>query len=379
VCRVAVVGAAGYWGRKYAKAYAEHPSCDLYAIADTAKDRRGDFAEWYGVSEVYDTVEALLEDGIPDICTISLPVSASYHAVLACAAAGVPVITCEKPIAESLAKADEMVDRCMERGVSFSCGTALWEYPLIANVAAWVRDGNIGSPERGYLPDGLSLHVSGNGCVLLVALGLLAGSEAAWIEGWTDPPASAFLDDDCSAYGRIGFQNGAVCEVPPTIEWGNRTGCIGIEGPLGQAWITRSGPVLQRGSGDDRHQVFPPFTAGLPDEKTGMFHRVADAFFDLDERRGGPRSSTRGDAARGASSDGHLGPECLGHRYRQALEIAVALKLSARNNHRRVELPLADRNHILNPVPYRMWGGDVTGWDAVGLEKPEARDGAGPR
>ena len=52
-----------------------------------------------------------------------------------------------------------------------------------------------------------------------------------------------------------------------------------------------------------------------------------------------------------------------GHDYRQALEIAIALTLSAHNNHQRVDLPLADRTLKLYPSPYRLHGGDVIGWE----------------
>ena len=59
-----------------------------------------------------------------------------------------------------------------------------------------------------------------------------------------------------------------------------------------------------------------------------------------------------------------------GHGYRQALEIAIALKLSAQRNHRRISLPLEDRSLRLFPHPYRLLGGDVAGWKSRGYEGP---------
>ncbi|MBT3273963.1 MAG: hypothetical protein HN368_12475, partial [Spirochaetales bacterium] len=51
-----------------------------------------------------------------------------------------------------------------------------------------------------------------------------------------------------------------------------------------------------------------------------------------------------------------------GHDYRQALEIAIAFKISARAAGKRVHLPLNDRGHTITPAPWRMLGGDVAGW-----------------
>jgi hypothetical protein len=369
--KTAVVGAAGYWGSYYTKAYAAHPACDLYAIADTAVDRRRLFAERYDIPSVYDTTEDLLKNDPPDICTISLPVSESYKAVLACAEAGVPVITCEKPIAESLAKADWMIERCRELGASLSCGTAIWEFPLITQTAEWIAEGNIGDLKCAHLPDGLSPQVSGNGCVILVALLKIVGSEVAWVEGWTDPANSALTDEDCNAYGRIGFENGIVCDVPSmTVAARERRGCMGVSGEHGRVWISRQGPVFLRGKGEDQYPVFPPFWGELKAEKADQFLRIVGSFVALSEKRGAQRGAQRS----GKCGGQYVVADCDAHGYRQALEIAIALKLSARDGHKQVGLPLTDRSNFLNPVPYRMLGGDVTGWDAIGLREPVLRD-----
>jgi hypothetical protein len=50
-----------------------------------------------------------------------------------------------------------------------------------------------------------------------------------------------------------------------------------------------------------------------------------------------------------------------GHDLRQALEIAIAAKLSAQLQNMPVRLPLRDRSLSLLPSPYRWLGGDATG------------------
>lgn len=69
--------------------------------------------------------------------------------------------------------------------------------------------------------------------------------------------------------------------------------------------------------------------------------------------------------------------ECSGHDYRQALEIAIALKLSASRGGARVQLPLAgeerERGKIY-PHPNRLRGGDAVGWGRAGWGQPPGPD-----
>jgi hypothetical protein len=50
-----------------------------------------------------------------------------------------------------------------------------------------------------------------------------------------------------------------------------------------------------------------------------------------------------------------------GHDLRQALEIAIASKLSAQLGNKPVKLPLEDRSLALYPRKYRWLGGDASG------------------
>lgn len=86
--RVAVVGAAGSWGRHYLHTYASHPRCELVAIVDRAADRARTFADHYGVPAVFDDVAELLEREVPDVVSVIPPVGISHQVVVSCAEAG---------------------------------------------------------------------------------------------------------------------------------------------------------------------------------------------------------------------------------------------------------------------------------------------------
>lgn len=345
--RVAVAGGAGVWGARYLQAYAKHPDCEIVALVDTAAERRMQFAEYYGIKNEYDSIEDLLSKDTPDIVSGVLPVSAAHDVMIACAESGVKVVSCEKPISQKLSLADEMVSVCSDNGVPFGCGTAMWEVLYLHEISKWVQDGNIGELQSASLPSGLIQQVSGTGCVALNFLRFLTGMEAAWLEGWTDPEAAAHANDDCSAYGRLGMSGGIVCTIPSSDEIAEPRGAaVSLIGSAGRIWLYRGDAIIIKGTGADASPVGLEFMDRPREGRTDSFRYRIESLMQACE----------------TGRD----PLCSGHDYRQVLEIAVALKLSACEGHKRIYLPLQDRDHLLKPRPWRLLGGDVAGWDEVG-------------
>ena len=353
--RVAIVGGAGTWGCHYLRAYAEHPDCQIVALVDQARDRRQAFADRYGVKVIFDTVMDLLANDLPDIVSIILPVSQNPEAVIACAEAGVKVVSCEKPIAVTLLQADEMVSICRDRGTAFGCGTGYWDGPYLPEIADWIQSGNIGPLTGAGIPAGLPREVSGGGCVQLTMIRLLTGMEVSWVEGWTLPPETGWMPAieinnqqvDCPAYGQLGLSHDVICRVSePSKENSCR---VSVKGENGQVRITSSGAVITQGNDDS--VVRPKFMdAPQPSVFVSAIERLMQAV--------------------------DIGSEaiCSGHDYRQALEIAVALKQSAQADHQRIFLPIEDRSLGIVPHPYRLRGGDIAGWQSIGYTGPPQLD-----
>jgi len=353
--RVAIVGGAGTWGRHYLRAYAEHPDCQIVALVDQARDRRQAFADRYGVKVIFDTVMDLLANDLPDIVSIILPVSQNPETVIACAEAGVKVVSCEKPIAVTLSQADEMVSICRDHGTAFGCGTGYWDAPYLPEIADWIQSGNIGPLTGAGIPAGLPREVSGGGCVQLTMIRLLTGMEVLWVEGWTLPPESGWMPAieinnqqvDCPAYGQLGLSHEVICRVSePSKENSCR---VSVKGENGQVRITSSGAVITQGNDDS--VVRPKFMdAPQPSVFVSAIERLMQAV--------------------------NIGSEaiCSGHDYRQALEIAVALKQSAQADHQRIFLPVEDRSLGIVPHPYRLRGGDIAGWQSIGYTGPPQLD-----
>ncbi len=350
--RVAVVGGAGMWGRHYLRTYAEHPQCEVVGLVDRARERRDDFARRYGVSATFDTVEELLARTVPDIVSAVVPVGQNFPVVSTCAKAGVRVVSCEKPISASLAEADALVDVCRQHGTLLGCAQAAWATPYMRQVVAWIHAGNIGTLTSAALPGGLPVELSGAGCVQLAALRLVTRREVEWVEGWELPavdgyvaPGTPAIEADVPAYGRLGLSGGIVCEIGQP--GGDMPTFLSVTGDNGQVWLARPRPVLVQGVGPRSTPVLPDFLQEPSEDFFGgTIQRLLEAFDTGEE----PLSS--------------------GDDYRHALETAIALKLSAAQDHQRVELPLKDRSHRLFPHPYRLFGGDVAGWQSIGYPGP---------
>jgi predicted dehydrogenase len=346
------------WGKHYLKAAADHDMVDPILV--DSSPRREEFAGNLGVTEIYEGLDDLLAKDTPDVVCNVLPVGIAHELVVRCAEAGVRVISCEKPIAVELSTADYMVETCRQHGAAFGCATAHWEVPFLRETAAWIADGNIGEVTSVAIPGGLPVEVSGAGCVQLTQMRGVTGCEVEWVEGGTLPPLSGYrapeADDltmDCPAYGRLGLTNGIVCEVlEPRSE--RRVSCrVSVTGTKGKVFMQSQGNVYIVGTGAGATPVWPDFVQG--ERRRSMASRLQCLLEAVDS--------------------GATEVPCSGHDYRQALEIAIAIKLSAAAGNQRVTLPLADRSHRILPHPYRRLGGDVAGYESIGYDGPPKAEG----
>lgn len=108
---------AGTIGREWmADAIAAQPDGELRGIASSSLDRAQAFAREKGIPVAYDSVDALLAD--PEIDAVYISTTNEHHKpqALAAAAAGKHVL-CEKPLALTLADAQEMAAACAAAGV----------------------------------------------------------------------------------------------------------------------------------------------------------------------------------------------------------------------------------------------------------------------
>ena len=337
--RVAIIG-CGRLGQKYAEAYFTYPDTEIVAIAEPNADRLKVVGERFGVKALYTDAHALLRDVVPDIAVVVTPTRYYKEAVIACAESGVKGVSTDKPIAAVLSDADEMVEICAARGVVFGGGNLQRAMNEVQEAARWIRAGEYGEMI------GASLHrwgseISGGGCQHISVLRLLADAEIDEVIAWGKPEdaLASDSDDGLIIHGRFHLTSGVDCPV-----FGSETPSRGVDVWSQDALVRWNWgpPEIFRGydANGIRTHIDPQY-APYQWSEFGYLTGSIRSFL----------------AAVETGSELWIS----GHDLRQALEAAIAAKLSAQMGSVPVKLPLEDRSLSLHPRPYRWSGGDAVG------------------
>ncbi len=128
--RVAVIGAGRPWRSEgstgfgmshvHVHAYQATGQCRLAAVADINEENAAVFAGQYGRAAVYTDYEAMLWEERPDIVSVCTWPALHAPMVVACAAAGVKAVHCEKPMATTWGDARRMVAACEAAGTQLT-------------------------------------------------------------------------------------------------------------------------------------------------------------------------------------------------------------------------------------------------------------------
>jgi len=133
--RLAVVG-VGHLGKHHARILASLPGVELVAVVDTNRARAQEIAAANRTLAAFDYREIL---GQVDAVTLAVPTEMHRDIALAFLAAKVPVLV-EKPIARSLAEADEMIDAAADAGVVLAVGQTERFNPALAAARPLITD-----------------------------------------------------------------------------------------------------------------------------------------------------------------------------------------------------------------------------------------------
>ena len=142
--RIAIVGIGNIAPLNVA-GYLEHEQCDVVALCDPREDKAHHMAREWSVPKVYTRLDDVLADDDVDAVEILTPTHMHKQHVLAAIAAGKHV-SCQKPIANTVADGREMMRAAADAGVLFRVSECFFHYPPLLKAKELIASGVIGAP-----------------------------------------------------------------------------------------------------------------------------------------------------------------------------------------------------------------------------------------
>lgn len=199
--------------RKYvsthARAYLSTEGVALAALCDTDLSKRQRYGAKFGVSQLYSDYAQMFESERLDLVSICTPSSSHLEIARSAVKYGIRGIFCEKPVADSLEAAEEMIRLCSAEDVVLLIDHQRRFDPMHQRLAQFVRDGGIGKLQQ--ITCYYTAGIVNTGTHLFDLLRLYAG-EVACAEGRVSARASRSAADP-NIDGWLGLSCGAVVAI----------------------------------------------------------------------------------------------------------------------------------------------------------------------
>ena len=127
------------------RGYLAHDRCDVVALCDPREDKATAMAREWNVPKVYTDLDRMLADDEIDAVEILTPTYLHHDHVIAAARAG-KHISCQKPMANSVGEAREMMAAVKEAGVVFRVTECAFHYEPLQKAKELIASGAIGTP-----------------------------------------------------------------------------------------------------------------------------------------------------------------------------------------------------------------------------------------
>ncbi len=206
--RLAVIG-VGALGRHHARILSAFPGAQLVAVVDTNRARAEEIARSYGTRPLFDARDVV---GQVDAVTLAVPTELHCEVALPFLEAGIPVLV-EKPMARSVAEADEMIAAAARAGATLAVGHTERFNPAVEAARPLLADPRFIEVHRlGAFPDrSLDIDVVFDLMIhdLDVVLSIVP-SEVESIEAVGVPVLTQRID---IANARLRFANGCIANV----------------------------------------------------------------------------------------------------------------------------------------------------------------------
>jgi predicted dehydrogenase len=206
--RIAVIG-VGHLGKHHARILASLPGVELVAVVDTNRARAEEIAAAHGTQALFDARDL---DGRVDAVTVAVPTAIHRDIALPFLDAGIAALV-EKPLARSLAEADELIAAARRSNATLAVGHTERFNPAVAAAQRLLTDPRFIEVHRlGTFPErSLDIDVVFDLMIhdLDVVLSLVA-SDVAAVDAVGVPVLTSRVD---IANARLRFVNGCIVNL----------------------------------------------------------------------------------------------------------------------------------------------------------------------
>lgn len=299
----------------YAEALSDRPEIQLVAAAERDPKRLAAFGERYGVQALYTDAKEMLRQEKPDIVAISTNTKGRSNLTCYAVQCGAKGIITEKPMAYTLEEADRMVKACTDARVPLCCGAISTSHPAFGAAKELLTSGAIGEvlSIEAESDKNLSQHQNWS---------YFVDSPPAWVIALGDLPKRESGSNEFRGQGMMVTDTGLV------VHFRKGAPAVRITGTAGELlhiehysnWnLFQDVDTL-----DGSHRVEMPWPGPKMQIGGGAINGLADVMDCLVGKIDEPKNS--------------------GRRVAIALEVEIAMKLSAAQGGERIQLPLADRS-----------------------------------
>ena len=302
----------------WAEVFHDRPDVELVAGAERDPQRLTAFGERYGVDALYTDASEMLRSESLDIVAVATNVKGRADLTCLAVETGAKAIAIEKPIAHTLHEVDRMVIACAAAGVPLVAGATPANHPSYGRAKELISNGAIGDvvsieaeapasqkPHWMYFVDDMPL----------------------WVVGVGDRERRESGSDEFVGQGLAQTRGEAVVHFRKgagLVRVSGTSGEIVLDSNPGSHW--RLWQDVDIGVGARRVEI--PWPAPQFEGGYNAVCGLSDLIDSLEGRLDEPKNS--------------------GRRAAIALEVEIALKISSANGGARVDLPLRDRSLGLN-------------------------------
>src|ERR1700730_6454627 len=210
--RLAIVG-CGNICQLNAPGYLEHPRCDVVALCDAEWARADLRARQWGITpRIYKDYAQVLDDPSVDAIELLTPTYLHADQIVSALSAGKHV-SCQKPLAVSVAEADRIAEAVARAGKTFRVTENFLYYPPIVKAKELLDAGAIGEPSLVRIHTTRAREIVGG--VLT-----LEPDAAVWRRDPGRNPGGVLYDDGVHKYATAAFWIGEIGDVSAIVTRG---------------------------------------------------------------------------------------------------------------------------------------------------------------